>query len=115
VEQQREHLLAVLVALVGHRRPRLAEHDRIDRFQMRRVGKQRQMHPDVVELAVRRGAEMVFDVARSADVRRVGRSAGEFVEDGPVRLAHDVGQDVQPAAVGHSDVDLLDPHHGRHI
>ena len=51
---------------------------------------------------------MVFDVARAADVGRVGRAAGEFVEDRLGRLAHDVGQDVQPSAVGHSDVDLLD-------
>ena len=54
---------------------------------------------------------MVFDVARAADVGRIGRAAGEFVEDRLGRLAHDVGQDVEPAAVGHSDVDLLDPVH----
>jgi hypothetical protein len=63
---------------------------------------------DAVELAVRRGAEMVFDVARAADILGVGRAAGEFVEDRAVGLAHDVGEDVEAAAVGHADDDLLD-------
>jgi hypothetical protein len=100
--------------LSGLHRARLAEHDRIDRFEVRRVGQQRQMHLVAVELAVRRGAEVVFDVARAADVGRVGRAAGEFVEDRAVGLAHHVGQDVEPAAVGHADVDLLDAER-RHI
>ena len=87
---------------------RLAEHDRVDRFEVRRVRKQRQVNLVAVELAVRRGAEVIFHVARSADVRRVGRAARELVEDRAVRLAHHVRQDVQPAAVGHADIDLLD-------
>jgi hypothetical protein len=49
----------------------LAEHDGIDDFQMRRVGRQRQVDLVVVELAIRRGAQMVLDVARAFDV--VGR------------------------------------------
>ena len=63
-----------------------------------------------VELAVGRRAEMIFDVARAADVGGIGRSAGKLVEDRFGRLAHHVGEDVQAAAVGHSDVDLLDAH-----
>ena len=66
------------------------------------------MHLVAVELAVRRGAEVIFDVARAADVGRVGRAAGELVEDRAVGLAHHVGEDVEPAAVGHADVDLVD-------
>ena len=69
------------------------------------------MDLDSVELAVGRGAEVIFDVARAADVGRIGRSAGELVEDRAIGLAHDVGEDVEAAAVGHSDVDLLDAHH----
>ena len=69
------------------------------------------MHRVAVELAVRRGAEVVFDVARAADICRVGRAAGEFMEDRLGRLAHDVRQYVQPPAMGHSDVDLLDAVH----
>ena len=53
----------MLVLLGAH----LAEHDGIDDFEMRRVGGQRQMDPVVVELAVGRRAEMVFDVAGAFD------------------------------------------------
>ena len=106
MEQDRKHRLAVLVALDGLHRARLAEHDRIDRFEVRRVGQQRQMDLVAVELAVRRGAEVIFDVARAADIGGIGRAAGEFVEDRAIGLAHDVGEDVEAAAVGHADVDL---------
>ena len=67
------------------------------------------MDLDPVELAVGAGAEVIFDVARPADVGRVGRAARELVEDRPIGLAHDVGEDVEAAAVGHADVDFLDP------
>ena len=63
-----------------------------------------------VELAVAAGAEVVFDVARAADVRRVGGAAGEFVENRLRRFAHDVGEDVETTAVRHADVDLGDAH-----
>ena len=61
-----------------------------------------------VELAVGRGAEVIFDVARPADIVGIGAAAGEFVEDRAVRLAHDVGEDVQAAAMRHADGDLGD-------
>ena len=73
VNEQRHHHGAVfrrgaeLILLGAH----LAEHHRIDDFQMRRIGGERQMHLVVVELAVRRGAEVIFDVARAFDL--VGR------------------------------------------
>ena len=115
MEQDRKHVLAVLVALDRLHRARLAQHDRVDGFEVRRVGQQRQVDLVAVELPVRRRAEVIFDVARAADIGRVGRAAGEFVEDRAIGLAHDVGQDVEAAAVGHADVDLLDAHHARHI
>ncbi len=108
MHQQGQDLVALLVALDRLHRADLPEHDRIDRFEMRRIREQRKMDLDSLELAVRGGAEVVFDVARAADVGRVGRTAGELVEDRPVRLAHNVRQDVEPAAVRHADVDLLD-------
>ena len=92
------------VVLLG---PRLAHHHGIDDLQMRRIGGQGQMHLVVVELAVRRGAEMVFDVARTLDVLGLVGAALELVEDRPVRLGHHLGQDVQPAAMGHAEDDLL--------
>ena len=77
VQQQRQHLGAFLqrhdllagaaidLVLLG---ARLAHHDGIDDLEMRRVGGQRQMHLVAVELAVRRGAEMVLHVAGTLDV-----------------------------------------------
>ena len=53
VEQDREHGLAVLIALEGHHRAGLAEDDRVDRLEVRGVGQQRQMDFVAVELAVR--------------------------------------------------------------
>ena len=64
-DQERHHHGAVLargaelVLLGAH----LAEHDRVDDLQMRGVRGQRQMHAVAVELAIRGGAEMIFDVA----------------------------------------------------
>jgi hypothetical protein len=82
---------------------RLAQHHRVDDLQVRRVGGQRQVDGVAVELAVRRGAHVIFDVARTLDVRRHGRAALELVEDGAVGLAHDGRQGVQAAAVGHAE------------
>ena len=70
VDQQRHHHGAVvaggavLILLGAH----LAEHDRHDNLQMRRIGGERQMHPVAVELAVGGGAEMILHVARALDL-----------------------------------------------
>ena len=93
----------MLILLGAH----LAEHDRIDDFEMRRIGGERQVHLVVVELAVRRGAEMVLHVARAFDLVRRRRAALELVEDRAVRLAHDLRQHIEPAAMGHAHDDLL--------
>ena len=87
--------------------PRLAEHHRVDDLEMRRVGGERQVDLVAVELAVRRGAEVILDVARALDVVGRGRAALELMEDDVVRLAHDLGQHVEPAAMGHAEHDLL--------
>ena len=108
VDQQRQHLHALdvvveLVLLGAH----LAEHHGIDDLEMRGIGGQRQMHLVAVELAVRRGAEVIFDVARALDLVGRGRAALEFVEDDAVRLAHHLAQHVEAAAMGHAERDLL--------
>ncbi len=92
-----------LILLGAH----LAEHDRIDDFEMRGIGGEREMHLVVVEVAIRRRAEMIFDVARAFDI--VGRegAALEFVEDGAVRLAHHLAEHIEPAAMRHAEHDLL--------
>ena len=93
----------MLVLLGAH----LAEHDRIDDFEMRRVRGQRQMDPVAVELAVGRGAEMIFDVAGAFDRIRIGGAALEFMEQRAMRLAHHLGQHVEAAAMRHAEHDLL--------
>ena len=95
--------IAMLVLLGAH----LAEHHGIDDLQMRRIGGQRQMDPVVVELAVRRGAEMIFDVAGAFDRVGIGRAALEFMEQRAMRLAHHLGQHVEAAAMRHADHDFL--------
>ena len=108
VDQQRHHHGAIvrrgaeLVLLGAH----LAEHHRIDDLEMRGIGGERQVHLVVVEFAIRRGAEVVFHVAGALDLVGRRRAALEFVEDGAVRLAHDLRQHVEPAAMRHADDDL---------
>src|SRR5438309_10439120 len=63
----------------------------------------------VVELAVRRGAEMIFDVAGTLDRVGVDRAALEFMKQRAVRLAHHLRQHVEAAAVRHADDDFLHP------
>jgi hypothetical protein len=77
-------------------------------FEVGRVGGQRQVDMVAVELSVRRGAHVIFDVARAFDVARHGRAALELVEDDLVGLAHYGGQHVQAAAVGHAQHHLVD-------
>ena len=108
VQQQRHDLLTlhavVELVLLG---PHLAEHHGIDDLEVGRVGGQRQVDLVAVELAVRRGAEVVLDVARALDLLRRGRAALELVEDGAVRLAHHLAEHVEPAAMRHAEHDLL--------
>ena len=85
-----------------------AEHDRIDNFEVRRIGGERQVNLVVVELAVRRGAKVVLDVARALDLVWRRRAAFEFVEDRAMRLRHHLRQHVEPTAVGHADDNLAD-------
>src|SRR5262252_1616340 len=64
------------------------------------------MHAVTVELAIRRGAKMVFHVAGAFD--RIGRrrAAFEFMKDGAVRLGHHLRQNAEAAAMRHADDDL---------
>src|SRR6202020_1758395 len=64
----------------------LAENDRVDDLQMRRIGGQRKMNGVAVEFAVRGSTEVIFDVARAVElIRRIG-AALELMEDDAVRL-----------------------------
>ncbi len=119
VDQQRHHHRAIGLLGVEDEMPvdrralvllgaRLAQHHRIDDLEMARIGRQRQMHPVAVELAVRRSTQMVLDVARTFDILRVVGATLELVEQCSMRLHHHLGEDVKPAAMRHAQDDILD-------
>ena len=108
MDQQRQHRGAGLgVAQLMLLGARLAQHHRIDDFQMRGIGGQRQMHLVAVEFAVGGGAQMIFDVARAFDFGRIGGAALEFMEQLAIGLAHHIDQHIQAAAMGHAQHDFL--------
>ena len=109
MDQQRQHAGAGIdVAQLPLLGARLAQHHRIDDFQVRRIGGERQMHLLAVELAVRGGAQMIFDVARAFDIVGIGAAALEFMEQLAIGLAHHIDQHVEAAAMGHAHHDLAD-------
>ena len=103
VHEQRQHReLGALVEHVLLGAGDALEH-RVDGLEVGRVRRDR--HLDLVagagdELAL--GAEVVLHVAGALDGARVD-VALELAEDLAVLLADDVGEHVEPAAVGHAD------------
>src|ERR1700730_16901920 len=61
----------------------------------------------VVELTVRRRAEMIFDVAGAFDSVRIDRAALEFMKQRAMWLAHHLGQHVQASAMRDAADDFL--------
>ncbi len=107
VDQNRQHLLMLFKVIAeGLLRADLAQNHRIDGFEVRRVRHQRHVHLDAVKFAVGGGAEVIFHVARTADILRVGGAARKFVEDDAEALGHHIGEHVQTAAMGHAVNDL---------
>ncbi len=106
VEQKRQHLFALPVPHLILLGADLAKHHGIDALKMRGVGGERQVHAVLVELAVGRGAQVIFHVTRAFDIVGLGGAAAELVEDGAVGLGHDVGEHVEAPAVRHADDDL---------
>lgn len=99
-----ELLLVVVVVLDG---TGLSEDNGVLSLQMGGVGDQRQLH------ALARGSgtlevhtQVVLDITRTLVGGVTG--AGELAEDGLVRLADDVGQNVQTTTVRHTNDDVLD-------
>ena len=109
VHQERQHRgargLVVALLLLG---ARLAQHHRIDRLEMRGVGGQRQMHLVAVELAVRRGAQMIFHVARALHFAMgLAEPPWNSWKMLAIGLGHHVGEHVQPPAMRHAEHDFL--------
>ena len=77
---------------------------------MRRVGRQRQVDGVAIKVAVAGCAHVIFHVARALDIIGHGGLALEFREDCRERLAHDIGQHVQAAAVRHTQYDFTQAH-----
>ena len=102
VEQQRQYGVVAAAALV-HVGPGHADHDRIDRFQVRRVGSQL----DVDNVASGAGvlafkAQVVLHIARALDGVFVDRPF-KFAEQVLVVLAQDVDQHIESSPVSHAD------------
>ncbi len=95
-------ITAVLILLGAH----FAKHNRIDDFQMRWIGGQRQMDIVAVESPVRRSAQMIFDIARTFYIVRLERTTLELVENRTQRFAENIAENIQTAAMGHAKHDL---------
>ena len=109
MQQHRQHGVAALVlvdrVLLGPDHP---FQDRVDRLQVAGIAGQRHRDaPAVAGVEAAFGAEVVFDVAGTVGGVRVDPPL-ELPEDLAVRLADDVGKDVEPPAVRHPDGDLVE-------
>ena len=108
VDDQRKHLAPVLPveALLLGARPSL--HHRVDDLEV--AGVEGQAEVDALPGGgghVRGEAQVILHVAPAHELPRVHRPV-ELAEDLIRALPQHVGEDVQPAAVGHADDDLLD-------
>ena len=92
MQKHGQHLfmLAKVVAC-GLVRAYLTEYYWIHRFKVRGVWHKAHMHLDAVKFAVGAGAEVIFHIARTANIVRVRASTGKFVEDDAVWLCHHIG------------------------
>ena len=111
VKQQRQHAFAVGAAAIVAENPLagagFALDDGVDGFEVARVGGEAYADLAIGEFAVVFVAEVVFHIAVAGDrVRDV--VGGEFVENGGDRLADEIGQHIEPAAVRHAHLDLRD-------
>ena len=112
VQQQRQLLGPVELAGLTRFRELLgagpAEHDRVHRFEVRRVRAHREVNRVAIELTVGRGAEVILHIAGAEGARALRRAALELVEDLVIALAHHSGEHVEAAAVRHADDDFVD-------
>ena len=108
MQQDSHDFLALGIPALFLLGPHPADHDRIDDLEMRRVRRKAEMNGLAVELAVRRCAHVIFHIARSTGILGVCRVAQKLGDDRAERLAEDIMQDVQTAAMRHADHNLAD-------
>jgi hypothetical protein len=114
VDQQRQDRVGARRSVdhVLHRPHHAFDHG-VDGLEVRRVGGQLHGHdPTTAAGEGALGAEVVLHIARA--LHHVGVDVAlELVEDLADRLAHHVGQHVEPAAVSHAEHGAVDPGVGR--
>ena len=107
MQQDRQHGCAFCVVALVLFGPRLAQNHRVDRFKMAWVGGERQMHSIAIKFSIRRGTEVIFDIARTVHIFGFERATLEFVENRAVRFGHDICQHRQTSTVWHADDDIF--------
>ena len=109
VQQHAHDLLARAVLFQRLLGAHAAQHDRVDRLEVGGVRRQRQMDAKAIgQLAIGRGAQVIFHIARALHRVDMGGLALELGEHRGVGLAHDARQHIEPAAMGHADHDFID-------
>jgi len=112
VDQDRHAELSVDVLEAPLLGPHAPLDDRVDRLEMARVRRQRQVDRlPVGGHVVAREPEVILHVAIAA--HRLGQVLLELAEDHSIRLVQSVSQHVEPPAVRHADDDLADAELGR--
>ena len=107
VNQDRNDLVALRVVATLLARAHRAFDDRIHDFQVRRIERERDVHVARRRANVGREALVILHVARTLHVVRVVVTF-ELGEQHLRRLADDVHEHVEAAAMRHADDDLLD-------
>ena len=97
--------LANIIAecLVGANLPK---HNRVNRLKVRRVGHKAHMHLDAVKFPIRRGAKVIFHIARTANIIRVRRPSRKLMENDAIWLCHHIGEHVEAATMRHANHNL---------
>ena len=107
VNLHRQHLVALGIAAPLLARAGRAFDHGIDDFQMRGIERERHVHVARGRLQIGRKALVILDVARAAQLGEVVVPL-ELVEQILRRLAEQIDQHIEPAAMRHADDGLLD-------
>jgi len=106
VDEHRQHLLGLRIVAPAHAPAAGALHHGIDDLQVRGIERQRHVQGAAGRLDIRGETQVVLHVPGALHL--VGLIALELGEQVTGILAQDIGQHVEPAAVGHAQDDLPD-------